>query len=119
MIAFTAISLGLVYVGSCKINIARAIISVLENRQSELEEHNTRFLCLAIGLLYLGKKVITFFFSFYMQFWNFPVWLILYTLMVQKIPTLTEFVKEKTRKKFYVSLLSCAYAGTGNVLKVI
>lgn len=64
MIAFTAISLGLVYVGSCKINIARAIISVLENRQSELEEHNTRFLCLAIGLLYLGKKVITFFFLF-------------------------------------------------------
>lgn len=59
VIAFTAISLGLVYVGSCNEDIAQAIIFALMDRsESELGEPLTRFLPLGLGLLYLGKQVV-------------------------------------------------------------
>ena len=57
VIAFTAISLGLVYVGSCNEDIAQAIIFALMDRsESELGEPLTRLLPLGLGLLYLGKQ---------------------------------------------------------------
>jgi hypothetical protein len=58
VIAFAAISLGLVYVGSCNEEIAQAIIFALMDRsESELGEPLTRLLPLGLGLLYLGKQV--------------------------------------------------------------
>lgn len=58
VIAFTAISLGLVYVGSCNEEVAQAIIFALMDRsESELGEPLTRLLPLGLGLLYLGKQV--------------------------------------------------------------
>jgi hypothetical protein len=71
VIAFTAISLGLIYVGSCNEEVAQALIFALMDRsESELEEPLARLLPLGLGLLYLGKQVICwavsvfFFFSF-------------------------------------------------------
>lgn len=76
VIAFTAISLGLIYVGSCNEEVAQAIIFALMDRsESELGEPLTRLIPLGLGLLYLGKQVkywwwfafvesITFFYSF-------------------------------------------------------
>jgi hypothetical protein len=62
VIAFTAISLGLVYVGSCNEEVARAIICALMDRsESELGEPLTRLLPLGLGLLYLGKQVNKYF----------------------------------------------------------
>lgn len=61
MIAFTAISLGLVYVGSCDENVAQAIIDVLGRRAPELGQPLTRLLILGLGLIYLGKQVINLF----------------------------------------------------------
>ncbi|CAL5330425.1 unnamed protein product [Camellia sinensis] len=92
VIAFTAISLALVYVGSCNEEVALAIIFALMDRsESELGEPLTRLLPLGLGLLYLGKQA---------------------TAEVSKT------FNEKIRKYCDMTLLSCAYAGTGNVLKV-
>lgn len=59
VVAFTAIALGFVYVGSCNEEIAQAIIFALMDRsESELGEPLTRLLPLGLGLLYLGKQVL-------------------------------------------------------------
>lgn len=58
VIAFTAISLGLIYVGSCNEDVAQSIIFALMDRsESELGDPLCRLLPLALGLLYLGKQV--------------------------------------------------------------
>ncbi|CAL5406589.1 unnamed protein product [Camellia sinensis] len=96
VIAFTAISLGLVYVGSCNEEVAQAIIFALMDRsESELGEPLTRLLPLGLGLLYLGKQE-----------------------SVEATAEVSKTFNEKIRKYCDMTLLSCAYAGTGNVLKV-
>lgn len=58
VVAFTAISLGLVFVGSCNEDVAQAIIFALMDRsESDLADPLARFLPLGLGLLYLGKQV--------------------------------------------------------------
>ena len=60
VIAFTAISLGLVFVGSCNEEVSQAIILALMGRsESELGEPLAGLLPLGLGLLYLGKQVFT------------------------------------------------------------
>ncbi|GAB4824919.1 26S proteasome non-ATPase regulatory subunit 2 A [Ancistrocladus abbreviatus] len=96
VIAFTAISLGLVYVGSCNEEVAQAIIFALMDRnEAELGEPLTRLLPLGLGLLYLGKQD-----------------------SVDATAEVSKTFNEKIRKYCDMTLLSCAYAGTGNVLKV-
>lgn len=96
VIAFTAISLGLVYVGSCNEEVAQAIIFALMDRsESELGEALIRLLPLGLGLLYLGKQE-----------------------SVEATAEVSKTFNEKIRKYCDMTLLSCAYAGTGNVLKV-
>ncbi|EOX99514.1 26S proteasome regulatory subunit S2 1A isoform 6 [Theobroma cacao] len=96
VIAFTAISLGLIYVGSCNEEVAQAIIIALMDRSdSEFGEPLTRLLPLGLGLLYLGKQE-----------------------SVEATAEVSKTFNEKIRKYCDMTLLSCAYAGTGNVLKV-
>ncbi|KAL2245714.1 26S proteasome non-ATPase regulatory subunit 2 homolog A [Sesamum indicum] len=96
VIAFTAISLGLVYTGSCNEEVAQAIIFALMDRsESELGDPLARFLPLGLGLLYLGKEE-----------------------SVEATAEVSKTFNEKIRKHCDMTLLSCAYAGTGNVLKV-
>ncbi|KVH88226.1 26S proteasome regulatory complex, non-ATPase subcomplex, Rpn1 subunit [Cynara cardunculus var. scolymus] len=96
VIAFTAIALGLVYVGSCNEDVAQAIIFALMDRsESDLGEPLTRLLPLGLGLLYLGKQD-----------------------SVEATAEVSKTFNEKIRKYCDMTLLSCAYAGTGNVLKV-
>ncbi|XP_069146744.1 26S proteasome non-ATPase regulatory subunit 2 homolog A isoform X1 [Solanum lycopersicum] len=98
VIAFTAISLGLVYVGSCHRNIAEELIYALTDRsEAELGEPLARLLPLALGLLYLGKQD-----------------------EVEGIANLlkTSTLHKKIRKHCLMILHSCAYAGSGDVLKV-
>lgn len=69
VIAFTAISLGLVFVGSCNEDIAQAIIFALMDRsESELGEPLTHLLPLGLGLLYLGKQVVGIPISYFLGF---------------------------------------------------
>ncbi|CAN8273556.1 unnamed protein product [Cochlearia groenlandica] len=96
VIAFAALSLGMIYVGSCNEEIAQAIIFALMDRsEAELGEALTRFLPLGLGLLYLGKQE-----------------------SVEATAEVSKTFNEKIRKYCDITLLSCAYAGTGNVLKV-
>ncbi|KAL8031536.1 hypothetical protein ABFX02_13G032500 [Erythranthe guttata] len=96
VIAFTAISLGLVFVGSCNEDIAQAIIIALMDRsEAELGDPLARFLPLGLGLLYLGKQD-----------------------SVEATAEVSKTFNEKIRKHCDMTLLACAYAGTGNVLKV-
>ncbi|CAH9116650.1 unnamed protein product [Cuscuta europaea] len=96
VIAFTAISLGLIYVGSCHEDIAQAIIFCMMDRsESELGDPLARLLPLGLGLLYLGKQD-----------------------RVDATAEVSRTFSEKIREHSDMTLLSCAYAGTGNVLKV-
>ncbi|XP_022988683.1 26S proteasome non-ATPase regulatory subunit 2 homolog A-like [Cucurbita maxima] len=96
VIAFTSLSLGLIYLGSCNEEVAQAIIFALMDRsESELGDALGRLLPLSLGLLYLGKQE-----------------------SVEATAEVSKTFNEKIRKYCDMTLLSCAYAGTGNVLKV-
>ncbi|KAF3571351.1 hypothetical protein F2Q69_00060458, partial [Brassica cretica] len=96
VVAFAALSLGMVYVGSCSDEVAQSIMFALMDRNSaELGEALVRFLPLGLGLLYLGKQE-----------------------SVEATAEISKTLCEKIRKYCEMTLLSCAYAGTGNVLKV-
>ncbi|XP_062007686.1 26S proteasome non-ATPase regulatory subunit 2 homolog A isoform X1 [Rosa rugosa] len=96
VITFAAISLGLIYVGSCNEEVAQAIIFALMDRSdAELGEPLARLIPLSLGLLYLGKQE-----------------------SVEATAEVSKTFHEKIRKHCDMTLLSCAYAGTGNVLKV-
>lgn len=59
VLVFSAIALGLVFVGSCNEEIAQSIIfALMERSEAELAEPIIRLLPVALGLLYLGKQVI-------------------------------------------------------------
>jgi 26S proteasome regulatory subunit N1 len=94
---FAAMALGLVYVGSCNEDVAQSIVLALMNRsEAELGEPLARFLCLGLSLLYLGKQDA-----------------------VDATMEVAKTFHEKISKYCQVTLDSCAYAGTGNVLKVL
>lgn len=58
VLVFSAIALGLVFVGSCNEEIAQSIIfALMERSEAELAEPIIRLLPVALGLLYLGKQV--------------------------------------------------------------
>ncbi|KAI4378486.1 hypothetical protein MLD38_015959 [Melastoma candidum] len=66
-----------------------------EREESDLGEPLVRLLPLALGLLYLGKQE-----------------------SVEVTAEVAKTFNEKIRKHCEMTLLSCAYAGTGNVLKI-
>lgn len=52
-----ALSLGLVYVGTCNDSIAEAIMqALLEMPETALNDTMTRFACVGLGLLFLGRQ---------------------------------------------------------------
>lgn len=95
-VSFAALSLGLVFVGTCNDEIGGILVQrLMEASEIELNHTMIRFLCLGLGLLYLGK--------------------------VEKAEVILEAVRtveHKTGKYAEVALETCAYAGTGNVLKI-
>ncbi|CAM6095742.1 unnamed protein product [Calypogeia fissa] len=93
---FAAISLGLVYVGSCHEEVAQSILhALMERSEAELGEPMGRFLCHGLGLLYLGKQEA-----------------------VDATMEVAKTLNPKISQYLQVTLDSCAYAGSGNVLKV-
>lgn len=94
--AFAALSLGLVFVGTCHEECVQAIVQALMLRpEKDLEDPFAHFLCLGLGLLFLQRQGE-----------------VEATLEVAKTlcPRISDFLQ--------VTLESCAYAGSGNVLKV-
>ncbi|KAL2483354.1 26S proteasome non-ATPase regulatory subunit 2-like protein A [Forsythia ovata] len=96
VIVFSAISVGLVQMRSGNKEVARAIIFVLKNlNDSELGEPLNRLLPLGLGLLYLQ--------------------------MEGSVNATAESLRRSDKRigqYCYMTLISCAYAGTGDVLKV-
>jgi 26S proteasome regulatory subunit N1 len=93
-VALAALSLGHVFVGSCNEEVGTALVERLMTASpAELDHPMARFLCL--GLLFFGQ--------------------------MEKCEGMLEVVKtveHKMGKYAAVTLESCAYAGTGNVLKI-
>ena len=59
MVCLSALSCAMVAVGSCNGELGECFIHImLERERSELLSTHTRFLALALGLLYLGKKIL-------------------------------------------------------------
>eukprot|EP00271_Cylindrocystis_brebissonii_P003252 TRINITY_DN1402_c0_g1_i1.p1 TRINITY_DN1402_c0_g1~~TRINITY_DN1402_c0_g1_i1.p1 ORF type:complete len:915 (+),score=203.59 TRINITY_DN1402_c0_g1_i1:289-3033(+) len=92
---FAALSLGLVFVASCNEDAAQAIIRAFMERETDLSDAMARYLCLGLGLLFLGKQEV-----------------------VDATVEVAKTFPEKVSKYCQVTLDSCAYAGTGNVLKI-
>eukprot|EP01012_Entosiphon_sulcatum_P006973 TRINITY_DN13430_c0_g1_i1.p1 TRINITY_DN13430_c0_g1~~TRINITY_DN13430_c0_g1_i1.p1 ORF type:complete len:875 (+),score=233.21 TRINITY_DN13430_c0_g1_i1:35-2659(+) len=96
--AFAALSLGLVFVGTCDENICEVLTTALMARgekQEQLNDSLLRFLGLALGLLFLGRQD------------NVEAAL----LAVQTLP-------EKIAKYCEVTVKTCAHAGSGGIESV-
>lgn len=94
--AITALSLGLVGVGTGNDEMTSLLLQTLiEASEAELKDTQTRFIVLALGLLYLGKQDA-----------------------VETIIEALQVVPEPLKGFGSVLVEACAYAGTGNVLKI-
>ncbi len=95
-VALAALSLGQVFVGTCNEDVGSVLVQrLMESSDAELDDSVSRFLCLGLGLLFLGK--------------------------MEKVDAIIEAVKtveHKMGQYAELTLETCAYAGTGNVLKV-
>jgi 26S proteasome regulatory subunit N1 len=95
-VSMAALSLGLVFVGTCNDEVGGILVQrLMEATEEELNHTASRFLCLGLGLLYLGKQERA-------------------DAMLEAVRT----VEHKRGKYAEITLNTCAYAGTGNVLKV-
>eukprot|EP00050_Salpingoeca_kvevrii_P004135 m.243554 g.243554 ORF g.243554 m.243554 type:complete len:831 (-) comp10951_c0_seq1:89-2581(-) len=99
VLGVTALALGQIYVGTCDFEVNQAISELIMERATDkpkdLEDTNARNLILALGLLFLGKQQEA-------------------DVTIQ----LLEAVESKFGRTAALFVGACAYAGTGNVLKI-
>jgi len=96
VVGVAAVACGLIAIGTCNGDVTSVILqTMMERSASELKDHYARFLALGLGLAYLGKQD--------------AVDATLETLKVVSQP-LSQWAS--------VMVDICAYAGTGNVLKI-
>eukprot|EP00322_Chrysochromulina_rotalis_P022638 CAMPEP_0115890898 /NCGR_PEP_ID=MMETSP0287-20121206/33586_1 /TAXON_ID=412157 /ORGANISM="Chrysochromulina rotalis, Strain UIO044" /LENGTH=644 /DNA_ID=CAMNT_0003347679 /DNA_START=26 /DNA_END=1956 /DNA_ORIENTATION=+ len=97
VVAIAAFSLGLCFAGSCHEEISQALMTLLMERpMATLETSSmTRLICLGVGLLYLGKQQA-----------------------VEVALELAKVIEGSVGEYLALTLETCAYAGSGNVLKV-
>lgn len=96
IVSFAALTLGLVFVGTGNEDITEAIMSVLSSREEkDLTHPLAQYLSLALGFLFLGKGEAAEF-------------------AIEAAKTLSP----KIAKSCELTIDTCAYAGSGNVLKV-
>ena len=96
IVGVSALSLGLIAIGTANGEVTSTLIqTLLERNEVELKETFSKFLALAIGLIYLGKG--------------------------EQVDVILESLKAipEPLQSFATILVDvCAYAGTGNVLKI-
>nr|CAB3265241.1 26S proteasome non-ATPase regulatory subunit 2-like [Phallusia mammillata] len=96
VIGVTALVLGLIAVGTCNGDVTSSLLQTLiERSEAELKETHARYIALALALVYLGKQEA-----------------------VDTILMALQVVPEPLKGFASVLVEVCAYAGTGNVLKV-
>merc|ERR1740130_262217 len=95
-VALTCLSLGLTYVGSCNEDLAGSFVEAfLDRSDADLRDPMARTMCLGFGLLYMGCGA--------------------------KCDSAIESLKaieHPIRKYLEVTIQTCAYAGTANVLEI-
>ena len=95
-VSLAGLALGMIFVGKCDESAGGTIIqSIMEASDEDLDHPHAKFLCLGLGLLYLGS--------------------------MEKADAMLEALKtvdHKISKYAGIVLETCAYAGSGNVLKV-
>uniref|UniRef100_A0A7S2V4A2 26S proteasome non-ATPase regulatory subunit 2 homolog n=1 Tax=Fibrocapsa japonica TaxID=94617 RepID=A0A7S2V4A2_9STRA len=96
-VSLAALSLGLIFVGSCNEEVGSTLVQrLMESSDAELDQTVSRFLALGLGLLFLGKTEKA-------------------EAMLEAVRTVTH---PKMAKYSEITLETCAYAASGNVLKV-
>jgi len=95
-VSLAALSLGLIFVGTCNEDVGSTIIQrMMEASDAELDQTASRFLSLGLGLLFLNKMEKA-------------------DAMLEAVRT----IEHKASKYAAITLETCAYAGTGDVLRV-
>ncbi|KAG7360964.1 proteasome/cyclosome repeat domain containing protein [Nitzschia inconspicua] len=95
-VALAGLALGMVFVGKCDDNVGGTIVQrLMEATDEELDHSHAQYLCLGLALLFLGQMEKA-------------------DAMMEALRT----IEHKISKFAVVMLETCAYAGSGNVLKV-
>ncbi|CAG9333286.1 unnamed protein product [Blepharisma stoltei] len=95
--ALAALGLGLVFVGTCNEDVAQVVLQTLmERSETELSSPYARFFALGIGLVFLGQQ----------------------DRVQTTMSIIEDLVAAPIKKYALLTVESCAYAGSGNVLKV-
>jgi len=95
-VALAGLAMGMVFVGKCDDNVGGTIVQrLMEATDEELDHSHARYLCLGLALLFLGQMEKA-------------------DAMIEALRT----IEHKISKFAVLMLESCAYAGSGNVLKV-
>jgi len=96
LVAHACLSLGLVYVGTANVEIGSSMVEVLmERKASDLDDPVARFICLAIGLLFLGSADA-----------------------VESMMLVMEAVEHPLKQYLLITVETCAYAGSNSVLQI-
>ncbi|KAJ8577721.1 hypothetical protein ON010_g1491 [Phytophthora cinnamomi] len=95
-VSYAALALGMVEVGTCDDEAGSVLMQrLMESSDAELDSSCARFLALGLGLLYLGRQE-----------------------RVEAMLEAAKTIEHKMSKYLAITLETCAYAGSGNVLKV-
>ncbi|XP_062558482.1 26S proteasome non-ATPase regulatory subunit 2 [Armigeres subalbatus] len=96
VMGIAALSLGMIAVGSCNSEVTEVLLqTIMDRSESELKETYARFLPLGLGLVYLGRQEAA-----------------------EAVIAALEIIQEPFRSMATTMVEICAYAGTGNVLKI-
>lgn len=96
VIGITALALGMIAVGSCNAEVTGTLLQVImERSESEFKDTYARFLPLGLGLVYLARQEAA-----------------------EAVVAALEVISEPFRSMATTMVEICAYAGTGNVLKI-
>jgi len=95
-VSLAGLALGMIYVGKCDDNAGGTIVQrLMEASEEELDHSHAKFLCLGLGLLFLGKMEKA-------------------DAMIEALKT----IEHKISKFAAILLETFAYAGSGNVLRI-
>lgn len=119
-VSYAALALGMVEVGTCDDEAGSVLMQrFMESSDAELDSSCARFLALGLGLLYLGYDSCL---SCRSCVWRvFTNLLCAFYRRQELVDAMLEAVKtieHKMSKYLAITLETCAYAGSGNVLKV-
>ncbi|XP_065095519.1 26S proteasome non-ATPase regulatory subunit 2 [Ochlerotatus camptorhynchus] len=96
VMGIAALSLGMIAVGSCNSDVTEVLLqTIMDRSELELKDTYARFLPLGLGLVYLGRQEAA-----------------------EAVIAALEIIQEPFRSMATTMVEICAYAGTGNVLKI-